>query len=135
MNNSLYNPQNIADFEKVKLNKDAKGVSTTVPAGTTVNLDLTLADDCLMAGGTGFLAKGAAPGDTVDFQVVHPVNGVIAQFITDWYVNPDSTEQFVPPSNYPAKIFAGLILRVVYHSTGASDVWIAVNYNKEKILV
>lgn len=129
-----FDPPNSNYFDKTKMNKDAKGVSTTVIAGTTTNLDYTLTDDVLIAGGTNFLAKGAAQGDTVDFQVVHPVLGVLNQFITSWYVNPDKTDQSVPPSNYPAKLFAGLILRVVYHSTGAENVWIAVNYNIEKVL-
>lgn len=129
-----FDPPNSNYFDKTKMNKDAKGVSTTVIAGTTVNLDYTLTDDVLIAGGTNFLAKGAAQGDTVDFQVVHPIYGVLNQFITNWYVNPDKTDQAVPPSNYPAKSFAGLILRVVYHSTGTTDVWVAVNYNLEKVL-
>ena len=132
--NTDFNPQNLRDFEKSKLNKDARGVSMTVTAGTDGVLDLTLTDDILLAGGTIFLAKGAAQGDKVDFQVVHPVAGVLAQFVTDWFMNPDSTLQAVPPSNYPAKVFAGLILRVIYHSVGGSDVWIAVNYNREKVL-
>ena len=133
--NTTFDPQNLSAFEKTKLFKDAKGVAITATAGEDTTLDLTLDDDTLLSGGTVFLAKGAAPGDTVDFKVVHPTAGVIAQFITDWFVNPDSTLQQVPESNYPAKVFAGLTLRVVYHSVGSTDVWIAVNYNKEKILV
>ena len=133
--NTEFNPSNVDEFSKLKLNKDAKGVAGTVAFGTTASLDLTLTDDVLIAGGTVFLARGAAEGDKVDFQVVHPVAGVINQFITDWYVNPDSTLQVVPPSNYPAKVPAGLIFRVVYHSVGATDVWISVNYNMEKVLV
>lgn len=133
--NTAFDPQNISLFEKSKLNKDAQGVSVTVTAGATVNLDLILADDCVIAGGTCFLAKGSAQGDTVDFQVIHPVYGMINQFVTSWFMDPDSTLQPVPTSNYPAKLFTGLTLRVVYHSTGSSDVWIAVNYNKEKVLV
>jgi hypothetical protein len=132
--NTKFDPPNLNYFDKTKMNKDARGVSATVTAGTTVSLDYTLADDILLAGGTTFLAKGGAQGDTVDFQVVHPVAGVLNQFISNWYVNPDVTDQTVPPSNYPAKLFSGLILRIVYHSTGASDVWIAVNYNMEKVL-
>jgi hypothetical protein len=132
--NTSYNPTNINNFEKEKLNKDAKGVAATIPAGTSASLDLTLTNDSLIAGGTVFLAKGANPGDKVDFQIVHPLAGVISQFISDWYVNPDSTLQAVPTANYPAKIPAGLIMRIVYHSTGTSDVWIVVNYNLEKVL-
>jgi hypothetical protein len=132
--NTNFNPANISEFEKSKLNKDAAGVSTTVPALTTHSLDLLLVDDTLMAGGNALLVKGAIAGDTVDFQVVHPVHGVENQFVTSWYINPDSTAQQLPTSTFPAKLFAGLTLRVVYHSTGPTDVWIAMNYNKEKVL-
>lgn len=133
--NTTFDPQNANAFEKSKLFKDARGISATITAGTTTNLDLVLSDDILLAGGTTFLAKGAAQGDKVTFQVIHPVNGVIAQFISDWYLNPDVTLQQVPPSNYPAKILAGLTLRIAYTSVGATDVWVAVNYNIEKVLV
>lgn len=133
--NTSFNPSNLNEFEKSKLNKDAKGVSATVIAGTTQSIDLLLTDDILMAGGTVLLAKGAAIGDSVHFQVIHPTYGVVNQFITDWYLNPDSTEQAVPPANYPAKLLAGLTLRLVYHSVGETDVWVAVNYNCEKVLI
>jgi hypothetical protein len=133
--NTDFNPLNVSEFEKNKMNKDARGVIGTATAGTSTNLDFILTDDILMAGGHAFLAKGAAWGDKVDFQAVHPIAGVVNQFITGWYLNPDSTQQPLPPSNYPAKIPAGLTLRVVYHSVGATDVEIAVNYNFEKVLV
>jgi hypothetical protein len=133
--NTVFNPQNLTDFEKSKLNKDAKGVAATMTAGQSTSLDLTITDDVLMAGGTSVLVRGAAQGDKMDFQVVHPVAGVLVQFVTDWYVNPDSTLQQTPPSNYPAKLLTGLILRIIYHSVGETDVWLAVNYNREKVLV
>jgi len=132
--NTSFDPANTDSFEKSKMIKDAKGIKATIPFGTSANIDLTLTDDILLAGGTVFLARGAAQGDKVDFQVIHPVYGVVNQFITDWYINPDSTEQTVPAANYPAKLPAGLTLRAVYHSVGASDVWVAINFNLEKVL-
>lgn len=133
--NTGFNPKNIDDFDKANLNKDAKGVAGTITAGTNTNLDLILTDDILIAGGTVLLVKGAALGDKIDFQVVHPTYGVINQFVTDWFMNPDSTKQEIPTSNYPAKLPAGLTLRLVYHSVGVTDVWVAVNFNKEKVLI
>jgi len=133
--NTTYDPQNISSFEKTKLFKDAKGIAATVPFGTSANIDLTLTDDILMAGGNIFLAKGAAAGDKITFQAVHPQAGVVAQFVTDWFLDPDSTLQQVPTSNFPAKLAAGLKLRVVYVSVGSVDVWVAINYNLEKVLV
>lgn len=132
--NTNFNPANVSEFEKTKLNKDAHGVATTVTAGTTANLDYTIADDMLISGGHSLLVRGGHQGDTISFQVVHPVAGVLLQFVTDWYVNPDVTAQQVPTSNYPAKLSTGLILRLVYTSTGTSDVWVASNYNLEKVL-
>jgi hypothetical protein len=132
MQNSDYDPQNIYDFEKSKLNKDAKGVIGTAAAGQVTNLDLTITDDMLITGG-GLLAKGAAQGDTVDFQILAGQN-LVAQYVTNWAINPDQTQQETPKSNYPAKLPAGLTLRLVYHSVGNNDVWIAINYDREKIM-
>jgi hypothetical protein len=132
--NTTYDPNNTSYFDKTKLNKDAKGIAETVTAGQTKNIDFALTDDSLLAGGTVLLVKGAAQGDKIDFQVVHPVAGVLLTFVKDWYVNPDSTKQDVPTAPYPAKLFAGLILRLVYYSVGETDVWVAINYNKEKVL-
>lgn len=132
--NTLFDPKNLNEFEKSKLNKDAKGVSVTIPAGTTTNLDMTLAHDYLTTGGS-CIVIGAAQGDTVDFQVIHPVYGVVNQFITNWFINPTTSYQEIPTSFYPAKLPTGLILRVVYHSVGLANVWIAVNYDLEKVLI
>lgn len=136
--NTTFNPRNVQDFEKQKLFKDGRGVSGTMTAGATSYLDYTLTDDILLTGGD-CLARGVAEGDKVDFQVLAPdgLGGWVlaAQFITDWFLNPDSTLQPIPKSSYPAKLSAGMKLRVAYHSVGASDVWIAVNYDMEKVLV
>jgi hypothetical protein len=130
--NTNFNPRNINEFEKSKLLKNAIGVSTTAAFGTTTNLDLLLTDDVLVTEGV-LLARNVAQGDKVSFQILMG-EMVLNQFITDWYLNPDSTNQQTPKSSYPAKLPAGLTLRVIYTSVGTEDVWIAVNYNLEKIL-
>jgi hypothetical protein len=137
--NTTYNPLNLNDFEKTKINKNAQGVSIIIPAGTDVSIDLLLTDDTLVTG-ADCLVKGAIAGDTVDFQIYGPnpltgISGVLNQFVTKWFINPDSTQQSTPHSNYPAKIPAGLTLRIIYHSTGTTDVWFAANYNLEKVLI
>ena len=83
--NTVFDPSNVNFFDKTKLNKDAQGLQMTVTAGTTGTIDLTLTMDIVVAGGSVLLAKGAAPGDYVEFQIVHPIYGVINQFITKWY--------------------------------------------------
>lgn len=133
--NTAFNPPNINEFDKFKMNKDGHGVLGVASHGTSTTLDYTLADDMIIAGGHTFLANGVNWGDYVEFQVVHPIAGVLLQFLSTWYLNPEVIKQEVPPSNYPAKLTAGLILRVVYHSTGSADVPIAVNYNLERVLV
>ena len=35
---------------------------------------------------------------------------------------------------YPAKVYAGLYLRLIYTSTGASNVAVAINYSLHKVL-
>jgi hypothetical protein len=135
--NTKFDPENINFFNKTKLFKDCKGASGVAVAGQTTNLDLTLSDDVLMTGGV-FLAQNAAQGDKVDFQVLAPDGQggyvVVAQFITDWYLDPTVVQQPIPRSSYPAKLVAGLILRVIYHSVGENNVWMAVNYDREKVL-
>ena len=134
--NTTFNPSNASEFDKSKINKDAKGVSDTVPYGTSKDIDYTLTDDILMSGGHLLLVKNAVWGDTVDFKVVHPVAGVLLTFLTSWPINPDSTLQFLPLANYPAKMVTGLILRATYNSVGAStNVSVAIGYNFEKVLV
>lgn len=128
-----FDPPNQNYFDKSKLNKSAQGIAGTATAGVATNFDYTLSNDVLMAGGTVVLVRGGSQGDSMDFQVLSG-NVVIATFVDSWFVNPDSTLQQIPPSNYPAKLFAGLTLRVVYNSIGSNDSWVAVNYNLEKVL-
>ena len=134
MQNSTYNPANVNLFEKSKLNKDAIGISGTMVAGDTATLDITLTDDILLCGGNVLLAKNIAWGDSVDFQILSG-SVVLVQFVTNWYLDPSTIAQIVPVSNYPAKVPAGLILRIVYHSVGDVNPEIAINYNREKILI
>ena len=128
-----YNPQNVNEFEKSKLLKDAIGIQGIAIAGVATNLDLMLTDDVLINGGF-LLAKNVAQGDTVSFQILIGER-VLNQFITTWYLNPDSTQHQTPNSYYPAKLTAGLTLRIIYNSVGTQNVWFAINYNREKVLV
>lgn len=131
---TIYNPENIASFEKSKLMKDAKGVTGTINHGQTENLDYALADDCLLIMGR-LLVNGANKGDSVSLQVLAPNNAIVAQFVTDWAIDWTVTLQQGPVSNYPAKIPAGFKIRLVYKSTGDFDVWVALNIDKEKVLI
>jgi hypothetical protein len=132
MQNSTFDPVNIYDYQKTKLNKNAQGVQGVVTAGQVGNLDLTLADDHLVTGGA-LIVSNAALGDKCHFQVLY--NGVVAnQYVTDWFMDPSISTQKTPEVLYPAKIVAGLTLRVVYHSTGQNDVTVSMNYDLEKVM-
>lgn len=133
MQNSNYNPTNVLQYEKQKLNKDADSVFATVTAGQTLNIDYQFTDDCLMLT-SGLLIKDSAQGDYWKLQIVHPQYGVVFEPVHKWGVDFTKCEQSIPKANFPAKIFAGLIMRLVYISTGTQDVWICLNIDKDKIL-
>lgn len=136
---TTYRPIKTADFEATKLNFNAQGVATTITLGTTCNLDYTLTDDCLITG-AWLLSSSGNLGDTANFQVVDTSGAftgvpgtVLNQFITNWYCPATADVQF--DMVYAAKVYAGLTLRLVYTSTGTSNVWVAVNYKLHKVLV
>jgi hypothetical protein len=130
--NTTYSPGKLSDFEATKLNYNGQSASATVSAGQSANIDLTLADDHLLTGGW-LLISGGNPGDTCTFQVVHPVVGVVNQFITEWKMPASCFTPIMVP--YPAKIYAGLTLRLVYTSHGTQDLYVAINYDLHKVLI
>ena len=132
--NTTYDPQNINLFEKGKLNKAAEGFEFTVAAGTTQNLDIAIADDALVMTSC-ILIDGAVKGDYWTMQVIHPIAGVVFQGVTGWRVDFTTLNQPLPKANFPAKIFAGLTLRIVYTSVGVNPVWVCVNLDKDKVLL
>lgn len=133
MINSTYNPIQVYDLDKRKISTNNTGVIHTCAAGVSTNVDLTLSDDQLLTG-LQIVADGSAFGDSIDMQVVHPIAGVVAQFATSVFINADKQEKVNELTNYPAKLQAGLSLRCVYHSTGSTDVIVAVNYRLHKVL-
>lgn len=116
MINSTYRPTHKAQFESDKVDFDGKSVAGSAIESQTFNLDLTFSDDYLLTGGT-LLCKGACWGDKVNFQVVHPAYGVVNQFVTEYRLKTDSEQQFNIDLEYPAKIAAGLTLRIVLMTT------------------
>lgn len=136
--NTTYNPTNTGDLEKSKLNFDGQGVTQTITAGQTQNVDLTLTNDCLITGAWLIINNGNF-GDSCNFQVVDttgiyaPAGTVLSQFITNWYLPTTIDDQFDIP--YPAKIYSGLTIRLVYTSTGSTNVSVIINYKLHKVLV
>lgn len=138
--NTQYDPPNINAFVKVALNYNAVGVTGVANSGTTTNVDYQLTDDTLLTGAQ-VLTSTSVFGDSITFQVVdvnnilgYGANVVLKQFITNWQLRSDSQEQIDLHVNYPAKLKAGLYLRLVYSSTGGSNVNVAINYALHKVL-
>lgn len=136
---TTYNPPNINAFVKTALVFDAQGVSSTVTAGATTNVDYTLTDDCLITG-IELIINNGNYGDTADLQIVDltgafgaGVGAVLNQFATNWNLPPITDTQF--DMAYPAKILASMTLRMKYTSTGTSNVFVAINYKLHKVLI
>lgn len=140
MINSQANLQQVTDFKSGNVNTDNQGLIGTATAGQTTNLDLKLVDDCFLTGGI-LRTNMANFGDYATFQVVDVDNilgygagTVLGQYCTNWYMRSDAQEQVNESTSYPAKIKAGLYLRLAYTSTGLSNVTVTVNYRLHKAL-
>lgn len=136
---TTFNPNKTADFERIKLTFNARGASATIPAGTTSSIDLLMTDDCLLTG-AWLVTNDGNYGDSINFQIIDSAGTftgtpgtVMLQAITDWFTVPTTDVQI--DMIYPAKIYTGLALRIVYTSTGSSDVFVAINYKLHKVLV
>ena len=135
---TTYNPPNINALIKSALQFDGQGITGTAAAGTTTNFDLLIADDQLITG-LWMFNNGGTYGDYVVIQVVdttgftgYPAGTVLQQFVK-WYMPPSFIEQF--DINYPAKLIAGLTIRLAYVSTGVTGVNVGVNYKLHKVLI
>ena len=108
------------------------GIYQTVTAGQTQNIDFKLTTTKSVYG-SQYYAQNAVLGDYVVFQVVdvdnvlgYGANFVASTFINKWYVMPNT---FVDvPLPLASTIPNGLYIRVVYTSTGATNVNMAINY-------
>ena len=93
--NTNYDPTNVGDFERTRLNYAAVGITGIATAGTTTNIDHALTDDMLITGAQ-VLTSIATFGDSITFQVVDvtgvvaPAGTVLGQFITNWKLRSDS---------------------------------------------
>ena len=136
---TTYTPTRASDFESSKLSFNAQGVFVLATAGDITNLDYTPTDDCLVTG-CWLIVNDAAYGDTASFQVVDTSGAftgtpgtVLNQFITNWYMAPKVDTQI--DMIYPAKIFGGMTLRLVYKSVGTVSPFVATNYKLHKVLI
>lgn len=67
-------------------------------------------------------------GNTYPWSAVAPDGVELDEFGTDWYVDDTSKTQPDVITPYPARIFAGLFMRIRYHAIGtANDITVKVN--------
>lgn len=102
------------------------GMEGVAAFGTNTNIDYVLTEERWI-NGVRIIAKGAAWGDYLKFQVIHPTYGVLNEFGTKWYIDADNAKQGDVVVPYPAKIPAGLTIRLLYTSVGTVDVNVYAN--------
>lgn len=135
-----YSPKNVNDFTSSLLNFNGVGLVANIGAGTVTNIDYTVPFDVLITG-ANLIVKNVKFGDSVSFQVVDangilaPAGTVLNQFVSNWCLVEDSQKQFEFQSNYPAKIYQNLVLRIVYTSVGIIDPELAINFILHKVLM
>lgn len=135
-----------SDSEGVQLNRNRAfansdgfrfrglGISATATKNTTTNIDYLIPQDRYM-NGVSIILKNQVFGDTASFQIVDKDNvlgygagTVLDEFATDWNMSEDSQDQGAVLLPYPAKVIAGLYIRIVYKSVGTeNDVLVRAN--------
>jgi len=122
-----YDVMNMNMIDKKMVNFDGKKASYTVNAGATENIDLTLTDDSLFTG-ANLYSPSSCPDDEVKFQVLMG-DTLLNQFM-DWYVAGGINKELA----YPAKIPAGLKIRIAYKNTCSNPINVKINYSLHKVL-
>jgi hypothetical protein len=112
----------------------ATGYKGTATSGTTSNVDFAIGAEERYTNGIKLLLKNHADEDTLGLQIVDKDNVlgygaglVLKTFGINWNVDSEKSDQGQNVFNYAAKIPAGVYVRVVYVSTGATDVKIKLN--------
>lgn len=141
MINSKYAPHHRNQYGSKDLNANFQGMKFEAAAGATTAGDLKVTDDHLLDGAEISTVGEVAAGDYFIGQVVDKDNvfglgagAILNEFVPKWYLVPGLTRQLTFESQYPAKIFHGLYLRIQYISVGASPIQVIVNYHLHKVL-
>lgn len=112
-------------------------IAQAMPVGTTT-VDYTVAEERYLTG-AAVKAYGAGHFDYVEFKVVAPaghaitggapVEVVLDTFAPSWGISDDL--QLI--ELYKARVYAGLIIRIIYHNTTSSpvDVWVNAFLHKK----
>ncbi len=140
MQNSILQITRVDQFASDNVQVNNQGIMGTAIAGQLTNIDLKMLDDNFITGGI-LNTISSTFGDYVHLQVIdidnvlgYGANVILGQYCTSWFMRSDSQEQLNEKTDYPAKLLAGVYLRLAYHSTGADDVIITLNYRLHKVL-
>ena len=123
---TTYDVMNMQTIDKKMVNFIGQKVSADVPVGIS-NIDYTTTDDVLFTGAV-LSSPSACPDDELKFQVL--LGSTVLNTFIDWFVLKGLSKEL----DYPAKIPAGLILRVVYKNTCSSAINVKINYSLHKVL-
>lgn len=135
MQDSTLVVKSIADLQSDQVNFNGQGVFDVCIADETKSIDLTLTDAHFLTGGE-LIVKGAKADDKVCLQVIHPIAGLLHQFITDFRMRTDTENQSGFNLPYTAKLPADLIIRAVYKATSeVGERKISINYMLHKIKI
>lgn len=125
--------RSIEDMTADKVKFRGVGISFTATAGTSTAYDYKILEGRLLDG-TQIIVKNQAFGDSIDFKVVDVDNiigygaGVVLDtFATGWFIAEDQNDQGQIRLPYSAEVIAGLYVRVIYYSVGATNVSVQVN--------
>lgn len=133
--NTQYSPQKTSEFVKDNLQFSGQSIYFECDPSTENSGDFYLADDYLITGGRLFVENGNLQ-DKIYMQVVHPLAGVVSEFISGFRIASDTTLQLDLQLEYPAKLFAGLTLRCKYISnSNIGTRKIAANLFLHKVLL
>jgi len=138
---STFCPQMWHDVESSKVGPNVFGITGTATNSTTTTIDTLISDDSLIRG-IEFSCKDQAFNDTVTMQVVdidnvygHGAGYVLATPVTNYTICADRQKQGGYEAVIPKKIPGLTYLRIIYTSTGASDVTIGLNVLALTVLV
>lgn len=110
------------------------GISGEADSQATTYIDYKLTQDRYI-NGLDIILQNHSIDDTMDLQIIdvdnilgYGANTVLNEFATDWNVAADRQGQGQFSVSYSAKVLTNLYLRLVYVSTGQSNVKVKINY-------
>ncbi len=138
MTGSTYLPARWTDVEASKIRPNVIGIQATITGNSVQTVDTLVLDDMLIRG-VEFLSTNANFGDSLTIKIVD-IDGVYAPANT--IVSVPVSNYVVPINNYssydsvaPMKMLGGLYLRIVYTSTGSTNVSLGINFLFVKLLL